>query len=529
MSWYRVIAVDEDKQPFADIDIEAIDLTDMSISAVETTNHAGEVLFTGLAGPQFFRPVVQRTSVTVGGRVYTGKVEIQIVGMSTGGSCYDAVVDCDGGGTHTTIEAAITSALAASGSHYTILVCCDVTMAAAADIGGIDKTILIVGLSPSGKQNAVSSTGANRWSGPTISAAANTDMFKQTAGKDGNDRGLILANIGLVGQDGKALFLVATGGEIDFIEFTNCYFGLESSGGAYLVSNGLSGGTPLGALNIGVYDCGGTIGGFYENNSTPPDQLVALYNRLTMTRWWTDGQGGLNQGNAADFSLVQGGFYIITNPMTVGAQDNGARWEFSQFVLQTGCSGAAFRHHSADTNHSGVSYRQITLIATANDTNFGDFQGPSANPQANLYIADIHGVVVSGVSPTGTFLTVDSDQQDPYVADIHAPDWPTVYSGPPTPHIESIFVVAKSGAYTLTSGDGLVVADASGGAFTVTLPTAVGITGTVYRVKKIDATANAVTIDGAGAETIDGGATATISTQYEAITVISDGTEWWVL
>jgi hypothetical protein len=100
---------------------------------------------------------------------------------------------------------------------------------------------------------------------------------------------------------------------------------------------------------------------------------------------------------------------------------------------------------------------------------------------------------------------------------------------PSSPHVESLFIVAKSGAYTITASDGVVIADASGGAFTITLPTAVGIAGRVYRVKKIDATANAVTIDADGAETIDGGATATLAVQYEAITIVSDGTEWWVL
>jgi hypothetical protein len=89
--------------------------------------------------------------------------------------------------------------------------------------------------------------------------------------------------------------------------------------------------------------------------------------------------------------------------------------------------------------------------------------------------------------------------------------------------------VAKSSAYTVAASDVLVIADASGGAFTITLPTAVGIDGKVYRVKKIDSSSNTVTVDADGSETIDGGTTATIATQYEAITIVSDGTEWWVL
>ncbi len=429
-SWYRVIAVNEDKRPLDGVVIDAVDLTNNTVVGEKTTNEAGEALFTGLTGPQFFRPRVRRTAGSVGDRVYHGAIEIQIVGMSAGGSCYDAVVDPDGGGTHTKVEDAIVTALAASGNHYTILICDDVAMTATSDIGGIDKTIAIVGLSASAKQNIHSSTGADKWGGPVISAPSNTDMFKQASAKSGNDRGLIFSNVGLAGQDGEAILLVATADEIDFIEFDNCYFGLESSGGTYLVSNGLAAGTALGNIDIDVYNCGGVLAGFYENNSTPPDGLFAFDNRLTMTRWWTDGAGTGNQGNAADTSIVQGGYYVITNPMTVGAQGNNDQWEFRDFTLQTGCSGAAFLHAAADTNHKGVQYSNITFIATANDTDFGDFQGPSSNPQDNLYVVGIHGLIIAGVTPSGTFLTVDSDQTDPYVADIWAPDWGTVYSGP---------------------------------------------------------------------------------------------------
>lgn len=67
------------------------------------------------------------------------------------------------------------------------------------------------------------------------------------------------------------------------------------------------------------------------------------------------------------------------------------------------------------------------------------------------------------------------------------------------------------------------------GAFTITLPTAVGITGRVYTVKKIDASANAVTVDGDGSETIDGAATYALATQWKSVTVISNGTNWEII
>jgi hypothetical protein len=516
------VAINEDNRPLAGVDVEAIDLTDRTVAAVVETNRAGEALFTGLTGPVFFRPRVRRTSVTVGNREYTGDIEVQIVGMSTGGLCYDAVLDPDGGGTHTTLGAALTSAIAASGNHYTILVCSDVSMSATATLGAIDKTIFIVGLTPSSLQNVIASTGADRFAGPTITGPTGDAMITHGSNKDGTDRGLVFTDVGLAPDDGEAILHVDVGSEMDFIEFRHCYFGVKASGGGYLVTNGLDVLRALGNIAITVEDCGGSLSGFWETNATPPDGLFATDNKLTMTAWWTD-------SNAADFTFVQGGYYRITNAQVISAHGNFDRWHFKNVIVRSACSGAAFRHAAADTNHSGVTFETITFIAGANDTDFGDFQGPAANPQDNLYIHGVHGIVESGVTPSGTFLTVDSDITNPYVADIWAPDWPTVYSGPPIPMAEAIAVVAKTGAYTMTSADGLVVADASGGAFTVTLPTAVGLAGRVYRVKKIDSSSNAVTIDGAGSETIDDATTATIATQYEAITVISDGTEWWVL
>lgn len=90
-------------------------------------------------------------------------------------------------------------------------------------------------------------------------------------------------------------------------------------------------------------------------------------------------------------------------------------------------------------------------------------------------------------------------------------------------------IITKTGAYTLTDDDATVLCDASGGAFTITLPTAVGRSGWRFDIKKIDATANVVTIDGDGSETIDGETAQIIVTQYNAITVISDGSNWSIL
>lgn len=90
-------------------------------------------------------------------------------------------------------------------------------------------------------------------------------------------------------------------------------------------------------------------------------------------------------------------------------------------------------------------------------------------------------------------------------------------------------VVTKTSGYTATTSDGIILCDASGGSFSVTLPAAASNTGRRYYVKKIDATANIVTVDGNGVETIDDSATVLLSSQYDAVTIACDGSEWWIL
>lgn len=87
--------------------------------------------------------------------------------------------------------------------------------------------------------------------------------------------------------------------------------------------------------------------------------------------------------------------------------------------------------------------------------------------------------------------------------------------------------VAVTAAYTVASGIDLVLVDATAGAVTVTLPSA--STKRRLTVKKTDASGNAVTLDGAGSETIDGATTHAMTTQYESATVQSDGASWWIV
>jgi hypothetical protein len=77
--------------------------------------------------------------------------------------------------------------------------------------------------------------------------------------------------------------------------------------------------------------------------------------------------------------------------------------------------------------------------------------------------------------------------------------------------------------------DGVILCDCTSTAITINLPAASGNDGLYYSIKKIDSSANAVTVDGSGSETIDDGLTAVLNNQYESITIVCDGTEWWII
>ncbi len=79
--------------------------------------------------------------------------------------------------------------------------------------------------------------------------------------------------------------------------------------------------------------------------------------------------------------------------------------------------------------------------------------------------------------------------------------------------------------YTVGSEVHWVRVDASSGAVTVTLPP-VGTVGRSIGVIKIDSSSNAVTVDGNGSETISSTSSITLSTQYESISLIDNGTSW---
>ena len=82
---------------------------------------------------------------------------------------------------------------------------------------------------------------------------------------------------------------------------------------------------------------------------------------------------------------------------------------------------------------------------------------------------------------------------------------------------------------TLDDTNHIVLCDCTSNAITINLPAASGNTGLTYIIKKTDSTGNAVTVDGSGSEAIDGATTKAITTQYDYIRIVCDGSNWFIV
>ena len=89
-------------------------------------------------------------------------------------------------------------------------------------------------------------------------------------------------------------------------------------------------------------------------------------------------------------------------------------------------------------------------------------------------------------------------------------------------------VVTKTANYTITTSDDVVIANTSGGSFTLTLPASNTASRPVY-IKMASGSIYPLTIARGSSDTIDGETTQTLTTPYQSIILIPDGgTSWYV-
>ncbi|WPQ62524.1 hypothetical protein SIO70_29620 [Chitinophaga sancti] len=94
----------------------------------------------------------------------------------------------------------------------------------------------------------------------------------------------------------------------------------------------------------------------------------------------------------------------------------------------------------------------------------------------------------------------------------------------------SMAIKPVTGTYTVTGSDNTILADASAGAFTITLPApATTIVGRIYTIKKIGGDIDKAVTIMPGANSIEGGSSYVIYNDWTFITVQTDGTDWYII
>lgn len=239
-------------------------------------------------------------------------------------------------------------------------------------------------------------------------------------------------------------------------------------------------------------NAGGTIAGSNLSGSNTGDVTLSNVGAIP------NAQGAVLSGQALALQPADG-----SNPglLTAGTQSIGGNKTFTGTIAASNLSG---------TNTGDVDLSTITgtLVETKGGTN-----------QSTYATGDI---LYASASNTLSKLAIGTNGQ---VLKISAglPGWGTDNSGGGGLSYTSI--TTKTANYTVTTSDQVILCDTSSGGFTLTLPTAVGNSGTRFVIKKI-AAANSVIIDGNGSQTIDGVLTQTLTANYTSAVVYSDGANW---
>ena len=82
---------------------------------------------------------------------------------------------------------------------------------------------------------------------------------------------------------------------------------------------------------------------------------------------------------------------------------------------------------------------------------------------------------------------------------------------------------------TLDNTYHIILANATNGTITITLPSATTCSGRQYIIKKVDSSTNAVTVTPQTGQTIDGQTSISITTQNDLRRIVSDGTNWYII
>lgn len=174
---------------------------------------------------------------------------------------------------------------------------------------------------------------------------------------------------------------------------------------------------------------------------------------------------------------------------------------------------ASFTLGSAASNPNGQAYG-IELKVNGGTSRF--------NPQGDTKTSAVFVLNDLGLRPAFIGETLESDAAYGIVPRFNdmlggRGDWPST--------------AVSSTPYTVVAGDRVLLVSTSGSAKTINLPAAASNAERVLVVKDVDGNAavNNITLDGNGAETIDGAATHAMASNYGWRILYCNGTAWFII
>ena len=95
-----------------------------------------------------------------------------------------------------------------------------------------------------------------------------------------------------------------------------------------------------------------------------------------------------------------------------------------------------------------------------------------------------------------------------------------------TQTVASSLIVTTNTTLTATNGFYFRGVDCTAGNVTITLPSVAGNTA-MFAIKKIDSSANTVTVQGTGGDTVENGVSQVLTSQYDLVTYVPNSTGWF--
>lgn len=170
----------------------------------------------------------------------------------------------------------------------------------------------------------------------------------------------------------------------------------------------------------------------------------------------------------------------------------------------------------------------ITSIPNRAHNNLTSLQGGTSNEYYHL--SSSHHSSLTGGSDasslhTHTHNSTTSLQGGTTGAYYHLTQQQHIFLVTPATAIRTV----TSSSYTVQETDRVILCDCTSNNITINLAASSNRYPLWVTIKKIDSSVNTVTIDGDSSETIDGSATKTISTQYDKYSIVTNGSNWFII